>query len=266
MQLTHPQGSYQNLPPEDVFIALDDMGKQVGTGYIIPQYLPHRCPDRPVNLYFDIKSASSGWYILFGALLARARELRDTHPEQPARFYTRIDPRDESMKSRFTHAGMKCDIVESTVALRLREMPARIPMACQVMPVPLATLQEQQSFLGRLQNNDISHITLDYLQELMRLPHFHALGLIHNQQIAAEAIFAGQGIACELVAVYTDERYRRQGMAKALIDQGMQVLSKENVVSFSASFITMSEAQRALAVSLNARDLALQGVYPSLIL
>ena len=45
MQVIHPQGMYNNLPPEDVFIALDDMGTEMGVGYIIYQYQPHIYPD-----------------------------------------------------------------------------------------------------------------------------------------------------------------------------------------------------------------------------
>ena len=35
MQIIHPQGMYNGLNPEDVFIVVDDMGVELGQGYII---------------------------------------------------------------------------------------------------------------------------------------------------------------------------------------------------------------------------------------
>lgn len=93
MQITHPQQAYNNLPPEDVFIASDDMGTRVGIGYLIYQNLPSRSPECPVNIYFDINSLPQGWYLLLGAIVARARILRDrVSQDVPARLYTRVDP------------------------------------------------------------------------------------------------------------------------------------------------------------------------------
>ena len=35
MQVNHPLGMYNNLPPEDVFIITDEMGSEMGVGYVI---------------------------------------------------------------------------------------------------------------------------------------------------------------------------------------------------------------------------------------
>ena len=76
MKIENPIGMYNGLPPENVFIAKDEMGTQVGEGHVIYQYLPHRSPECPVNIYFEINSLASGWYLILGALVARARQLR----------------------------------------------------------------------------------------------------------------------------------------------------------------------------------------------
>ena len=54
MQVIHPQGMYNGLPPENVFIALDDLGIELGVGYVIYQYQPHLDPECPLNLYFTM--------------------------------------------------------------------------------------------------------------------------------------------------------------------------------------------------------------------
>ena len=80
MQVIHPNGVFNHLQPEDVFIAVDDMGTELGRGYTICQYQPNLYPDRPVNIYFTMECQPVAQYLLFGALVARARQLRDLFP------------------------------------------------------------------------------------------------------------------------------------------------------------------------------------------
>ena len=54
MQVNHPLGMYNNLPPEDVFVITDEMGNEMGVGYVIYQFQPHLYPDCPINLYFTM--------------------------------------------------------------------------------------------------------------------------------------------------------------------------------------------------------------------
>ena len=46
MRVYHPQGMYNNIPPENVFLAADEMGNEIGVGYIIRVMQPNVFPDR----------------------------------------------------------------------------------------------------------------------------------------------------------------------------------------------------------------------------
>ena len=88
--------------------------------------------------------------------------------------------------------------------LRL-EIPAgdgKIPMSCAVAPVPLNTPEEQNAFIYRLVMNDITFMDVNYLQGLMRMPHFLALGLYRNTELIGEIVMAGEGESCELISMY----------------------------------------------------------------
>ena len=73
MMIVHPQAPVNGLNPEDVFYAIDDLGAQAGYGFILYQQQPGLYPDCPVNMYFSIAGDPSARYLLFGALVARAR-------------------------------------------------------------------------------------------------------------------------------------------------------------------------------------------------
>ena len=69
MRVYHPQGMYNNIPPENVFLAADEMGNEIGVGYIIRVMQPNVFPDRPVNLFISMECQPVARYMLFGALV-----------------------------------------------------------------------------------------------------------------------------------------------------------------------------------------------------
>ena len=267
MQITHPQAPQNGLPAEDMFIVSDDMGTQAGVGYLIYQDLRSRSPECPVNIYFDINSLPSGWYLLLGALVARARILRDqAGPDVPARLYTRVDPTDLTAIEQYRGSGFAVDQQETLVQLQRPEGDGRLFMSCQVQPVPLNTQQEMYAFTERLRLNDITHIQPAYLAQLQRLPHFQALALAQNGTLVGEAVMAGTGSTCELMAVYTAPAYRRQGMAAALVHRMMAVMEAEGVTAFAASINSMSEPQKALAQHFQGRQQQVISIFPYMLL
>ena len=266
MKVIHPQGAFNNVPPENVFIAVDEMGTQVGYGYIIYQYQEHLYPDCPINMYFTIDSQPAGRYLIFGALIARARQLRDNNPNVHACAYTGINPEDNMSREFYVHNGMSCDETENTYRLTMLGGDGRIPMGTSVEPTPLNTIDDQQALLNRLQANDVSYIDMNYLHQIMRLPHFQAIGMFNGNALVGEAIVAGTGNACELQAIYINPNYRRQGLAKALLGRCMAMMSAEGVMNFTARFVTRSAPQQGLARAFQAADLGADMVFPGLYL
>lgn len=266
MQITHPKEGFQGISAENLFLALDEMGTQVGWGSIVYQYLPNRCPDVPINMYFTIDSQPNGWYMLYGALLARARQLRESNPGVPARFYTKVAPEEQALLNLYQHNEMNCQQVESHVRLFKPDGDGRIPMACTVAPTSLNTQEEMSQLLERLYQNEIFHIDLPYLQWLSNTPHFHVLAMIHGNVRVGEVVVSGTGNHCELNAIYTVPMYRRQGMAKMLLHRCMAVMSTEGVEDFTATFISLSEPQKHLAMDFHAVDLQLLNRFPEILL
>lgn len=266
MQIIHPQGMYNNLPPEDVFFAADDMGGDMGVGYIIYRYKPHQFPDCPINLYFHLDCQPAARYMLLGALFARARQLRDSNPSVRARVYTRLMPGETRALEFYRHSGVECDDTEDLMQLAIPYGDGRIPMSCSVRPTPVNTPDELSALIYRLQMNDLDYITPDYLQQMMRQPHFSVMGLYRNGVLVGECIMSGYGDSCELAGVYIAPGCRRQGMAKALIHRSMALMAAEGVTKITCTAMSRSAPQKRLAAAFNGQITGVRSIFPGLYL
>lgn len=258
MQIIHPQGMYNGLPPEDVFIVIDDMGAELGQGYIMYLFQQHLYPDCPLNLYFSMNCQPVARYLLFGALIARARQLRDYCPGAPARVYTNIAPTDNRMRDFYTHNGFHCTNTENLLLLEMPAHQSRIPMSCSIVPISLRTAEEQNGLITRMQHNDLAFVTPETLGEMMRMPHFLALSLYRNTDLIGELLASGQGDACEINAIYIDANNRGHGMGTFLLHRAMDFLAAEGVTHFTTRVMSHSQPQCRLMERFNA---TVQGVY-----
>ena len=264
MTIIHPQQPVNNMNPEDVFYAIDDLGTQTGYGYILYQMQPGLFPDCPVNMYFSIEGDPSSRYLLFGALIARARVLQALQPQLRARLYTSLSPQDSQMLDFYTENGFDCDDSDSFFELRIPFGDGRIPMSCTVAPTPLNTWEEQENLLYRLQMNDITIMDRNYLTQVQHMPHFITLGLYRNAMLIGEAIMAGQESDAELVAIYIEPGSRRQGMARALLHRTMAIMAAEGVTRVTARIMTRSQPQSRLMNDFGAALLGVNMLFPGM--
>ena len=266
MTILHPQQPVNNMNPDDVFFAVDDLGTQTGYGYILYQLQPGLYPDCPVNMFFSIEGDQSSRYLLFGALVARARQLQTVNPSLRARLYTSLDPQDAAGREFYLHNGFDLDESDAVVSLQIPFGDGRIPMSCTVAAVPLNTWEEQQGLITRLQMNEINYLDRNMLLELMHLPHFIALGLYRNAGLIGEAIMAGQGTRAELTAIYIEPGSRRQGMARALLHRTMAIMAAEGVLQVSARIMTRSLPQMHLMNDFGAVQAGVNMLFPGMYL
>ena len=266
MTIVHPQQPVNNMNPEDVFFAIDDLGTQTGYAYILYQLRPGLYPDCPVNLYFSIEGDASARYLLFGAVVARARQLQMVNPQLRARLYTSMDPQDDASREFYVHNGFDLDESDAVVSLQIPFGDGRIPMSCMVAATPLNTIEEQQQLISRLQLNEITFPDRNALLEMMHMPHFIALGLYRNAGLIGEAIMAGQGDYAELVAIYMDPASRRQGMARALLHRTMAIMAAEGVTRVSARIMTRSLPQQHLMNDFGAVQVGTNMLFPGMYL
>ena len=248
MTIVHPQQPVNGLSPEDVFYAIDDLGTQTGYGFILYQLQPGLYPDCPVNLYFSLDGDPASRYLLFGALVARARILQNVNPQMRCRLYTSLSPSDVQMKDFYLHNGFDCNETDEMLQLTIPFGDGRIPMSCTVAPTPLNTWDEQNSLIYRLQMNEITFVDMNYLNALMRMPHFMTLGLYRNAVLIGEVIMAGQG------------------SDKALLHRMMAIMAAEGVTRITTRIMSRSLPQQRLMSSFDASVIGVNMLFPGMYL
>lgn len=231
MRITHPNASYQGVAPENVFFVANDQQVQMGTGYVIPFMQAEMYPDRPLHLYMQIDAQPSARALLYGALLARAEQLRTQTPGLPVRLYSLVSPDNLDMMHFFESCGFQNDDGEDLYRFAMPQGYPRVPMGMQFASVPLQDEQSQTAFLNRLNQNRIQPFSRDNLTLWMQQQHFMALGFYKNGLPVAECILTGTGANVTLLMIYTKAEYRRQGMATQLLESAFNLLRQRGVTT-----------------------------------
>ena len=262
MQVTHPQEPFMNLPQEDVFVVVNDYGVQLGYGYVMYQYQPSVYPDRPVNIFFTMDCAPEAEYLLFGALVARARQMWEQHPGVPARMYTSVATGDARKLSFLEHNGFSMGNSEDLVRLHIPSEIGAELFNCSIIPLPLNTPQEATALVTRLQLNSLGHISQQHLQTLQACPVFHVWGLLYGQNLVGECIIAGRNEAAELVAIYIVPEHQRRGLGKHLLNRALSIVGQEGVQEVRARIMSASQPQVRLVRAFNAELLEQTLMFP----
>ena len=252
MRITHPQAPFQGVAPENVFFVADDRQVQLGTGYVMQFFQGEMYPERPLHFFLQMDCQPSGRALMFGALLARAEQLRAQTPDLPARLYAQVPPENLELTRFYESCGMKSDDGEDLYRFLPPPGFAQAPMGMTFASIPLGDEASQNAFLNRVNAQRIQPITRDYLQLWQQQQHFMGLGFYRNGQPICETIITGTGPAATLLMIYTRSEYRRQGMAKQLIAAASSLLQQRGVTVMYTHVFRRSAAQMALMRHLNA--------------
>ena len=136
MQIIHPQEPWQNIHPDDIFDVVNDQGVRCGRGHVVYCYQPAIYPDKPVRIYFTMECVPEAEYMLYGALMGRARQLRQQNPMEGAYVYTNVEPKDTRLLNFCLYNGLSVGNSEELVRLHV---PADgTPSAAPLRPFPWA--------------------------------------------------------------------------------------------------------------------------------
>lgn len=246
MRITHPQAAYQGVSPENVFFVANDQQVQMGTGYVIPFMQKEMYPESPLHLYMQIDAQPSARALLYGALLARATQLRDQTPALPVRLYSLVAPEDLDMMHFYESCGFKNDDGEDLYRFPLPQGYPRVPMGMQFASVPLQDEASQAAFLQRINAHRIQPFSRDNLTLWMQQQHFMALGFYRDGMPVSECILTGTGQNVTLLMVYTQAEYRRQGMATQLLESAFNLLRERGVTTVYTHLFRRHAAQNRL--------------------
>ena len=265
MHLTHPIAPYQGIAPEDCIFVTNDQMIEIGMGSLTQFWQPELYPEAPMHVYMQLESQPAGRNLLFGALLARAEQIKAQQPGvTKARLYTQIAPENWEMANFFTKAGFKADDSEDLYHFPLPIWPAHPPVTCNYASVALRTPEEVQGFLNRMNAYRIAPMDADFLGQCMQMEHFTAIGYYRGANPVCEALLTGQGTAVTLVSMYVRGDYRRQGFAKSILGAAADILRPRGVTQVSARIFSRNAAQVGLMRAAGATKVRTLSLLPGL--
>ena len=251
MRITHPQAPFQGVAPENVFFVANDQQVQLGTGYVMQFFQGEMYPERPNHLFIQIDAQPSARALMFGALLARADQLRAATPNLPARMYAQVASENLELLRFYDTMGLRNDDGEDLFRFLPPDGVPRAPMGMEFASVPLADEASQNAFLSRINAQRIQPITRDYLQLWQQQQHFMALGFYKGGQPVCETILTGTGANATLLMIYTRSDMRRQGMAKQLLGAASALLRERGVTMMYTHIFRRNMPQIALMKRIN---------------
>ena len=246
MRLSHPQAPFQGIAPENVFFVANEQQVQMGTGYVTMFFQQEMYPQRPAHIFMQIDAQPSARALMFGALLARADQLRAQYPQTPARIYAQVPPENVELIRFYESCGFANDDGEDMFRFSPPEGLMQAPMGMSFNSVPLEGMAYQQAFLERLNQHRIQPISMDHLQLWQQHQHFMALGFYRGGQPVCEAVFSGTGANATLLMIYTRADCRRQGLARQLLGAAGRLLKERGVVNMYAHVFRRNVPQVAL--------------------
>ncbi len=264
MHLFHPPQSVNGLPPENTFYVADSANKTIAEGFLIHTYHPYLFPERPINLFMNIRSKGPGRDMLMGALLARAQQLREQTPQMKARVFAQVSPQDTELLHFFTESGFDHNDALDVVQLGVPNARPAAPMGYDMGYVPMQDSGQLMGFMQRMNAYRLDAWQPATLQRYMSFPHFMALYISRGPEVVAEAAFTGDGNAAKVIGLYVAPNYRRLGLAKCLIASGMKLLSEKGVTHVEADVIRRNDQQRMLAASCGATFVRTACYYPGM--
>lgn len=266
MPITNLNTPFQGIPAQDYFVSRSRDFVPMGSGYIIPSVQEDLFPERPLQFYIHIDAQPSARCELLGALLARVTQMREHLPPLKARVYANVPANAQELLFFYKHNGFDpTDSMDEYSYPLLSTQVPQAPIGCEFASVPLASVQEQQRFLQRLNQYRLTPITHDYLAIQMQQPYFMALGYYRGGQPVAELLVSGaRPEAAALVMVYVRPEARNRGIGKALTQSAGALLSQNGVRKMVAQVYASVTPQVRLIRSLGGERNKIVAFFPSI--
>ena len=218
MILRHAREQVNGQSVENCFEAIDKRsGKRLGACTIYVQENENLFPNRPVRIYMEIEGDPAPDALL-GAAVARAKELAAQY-KRPARIFTQAEPEDEARLASLVAIGFRDS--DGLVDMQ-RRLPyvrsADLPAGCVTVIDDLDDPIEQKYFLERYNQLFCEDNDFEWLENLRSHKEFKRILIVSPTGMCGEAVIWHEGKKGVIAWLHTARKWRRMGVAHALLD------------------------------------------------
>lgn len=218
MILRHAREQVDGQSIENCFEAIDERsGKTLGSCTIYVQENENLFPNRPVRIYIDI-TGDPAPDALLGAAVARAKEIAAQF-KRPARIFTQVSPEDEVRLTSLSVLGFRDN--DGLVDMQ-RKLPyvygVDLPTGCVTVVDDLDDPLEQRYFLERYNQLYCEENDFEWLEELRKHKDFKRVLIVSPAGMVGETVIWHEGKKGVVFWLHTARKWRRKGIAHALLD------------------------------------------------
>lgn len=224
MRIRNASGMAGGQPPENVFIALDRMGNQMGTCQVAPCVNEELMPERPFEVKLSIQARGDAVMNLIGAAMSRAMLLAHELPDMKARIYTECAPGNARLLEMLSAAGFRND--DGLIRMRRRVLPgpnvSKLPDGLILLSDALEDEIERCYFVKRLERLYKLDDAESRMESFRSRPCFRRFLAVAREGLASELVCwaeEGQGV---VGMIATSPVWRRRGVGLYLMDTARQ--------------------------------------------
>ena len=191
-------------------------------------------PDRPLEIEMNMSAHPVAADTLYGALSARAESIKAEEGDLPARLFTRCAIDDAAKREYFMRMGFDDVDGDELFALAVpQDMKLRrrhyVPTGTKSIDVDLKTRARREQFLASLADFGCEEHASEWLEARMKDPVFIARAVYCGSDFVGQILVTGTQNEAKLEFVCTEGKWRGRGVACALIDEALAVLSQQQV-------------------------------------
>lgn len=232
MNIYQPVRGVDGAPNENSFAITDNMGVEIGEGALHVHVQKKMYPDRPLQIEMTMRAHPVAQDTLFGALYARAEQIRG-ELDMDGRLFIRCALEDTECREYFLRMGFDDTdgdelfyVATSSPQNRRRDY---YPTGTQSIETDLRTNIRREEFLSDLQSFGGEAHAPQWLQARMQEPGFVARSLYHGDELVGHILVVGNQNEAMIDMVCIEPKWRRRGAGTALAQETMDVLHSRGV-------------------------------------
>ncbi len=233
MNIYQPVRGVDGAPSENSFAITDNMGVEIGEGALHVRVLKKMYPDRPLQIEMTMRAHPVAQDTLFGALYARAEQIKGETGGLDGRLFIRCALDDSACHEYFLRMGFDDADGDELFYIQTSSPKTRrrdyYPTGTQSIETDLRTNIRREEFLGALQSFGGEEHAAAWLQARMQEPGFVARSVYHGDEPVGHILVVGNQNEAVIDMVCVEPKWRRYGAGTALAQEAMDVLCSRGV-------------------------------------
>ena len=233
MNIYQPVRGIDGAASGNSFAITDNMGVEIGEGALLVRMLKKMYPDSPLEIEMTMRAHPIARDTLFGALEARAEQIKGEMGGAAGRLFIRCALDDADCREYFLRMGYDDTDGDELFYVKTSSPKERrrdyYPTGTQSIETDLHNNIRREEFLASLKAFGGEEHAAQWLQMRMQEPGFVARSVYHGDELVGHILVTGNQGEAMIDMVCVEPKWRGYGVGTALAQEAMDVLHGRGV-------------------------------------